>query len=284
LVLLLLVLIAAGLAVPFILEQRKRSNRAHCEYNLACLGKAIHEYDKQNGFLPPARIADDYATWAVLITPYMEKRRANDKEHPLVGWEVGNRYADQLPAVREAWLKEMFCPSRQRGGPLSTQGDGDPLLPGAVGDYACVSGDGREVCPWTGAKANGPMVLGEVLKVENGVILQWQSRTRLDADTSLKRGLSTTLLIGEKHVPFEAWGRADEGDGCIYNGGHPASSARVAGLGFGLAQTPSAPFSDNFGGYHRDVCLFLQADLALRPVSIHVSEEILGRMMVRDDE
>src|ERR1700677_437563 len=71
-VLLFILFVAAGLIVPFVMRQQKNSQRAHCSYNLKQLGNAIHLFDEKNGFLPPARIADDYATWAVLIVPYLE--------------------------------------------------------------------------------------------------------------------------------------------------------------------------------------------------------------------
>jgi hypothetical protein len=282
-VLLVILFVAAGLIVPFVMRQQKNSQRAHCSYNLKQLGNAIHLFDEKNGFLPPTRIADDYATWAVLIVPYLEKRQSSDKDYALKEWDVGKRYADQPPELREAWLTQMFCPARQRGSPLSVLGDGDPNLPGAVGDYGCVSGDGREGKLWTGPNANGPMILGDVAKDDKGVILKWRGRTKLD-ETSLKRGVSVTLLLGEKHVPEDEWGRVDQGDGCIYNGGRPASSARVAGPGYGLAQTRTAAFANQFGGYHTGVCLFLKADMSLMVMSTDMSEEVLGRMAVRDVE
>ena len=234
LVLLLVLFLVAGLTVPFVKRQHKSAERVHCTYNLQQLGNALNKYNEVHGFLPPARIADDYATWAVLVAPYLEKRPTDALNHPLENWDTGRRYADQPQAVREAWLRQMFCPSRQRGGPLSTQGDGEP---GAVGDYACVSGDGRADHPWKGPRANGPMILGEVVKEDKGVIASWRGRTQLD-QTSLRRGLSVTLLLGEKHVPYEAWGNAAEGDGSIYNGGHPACTPASAARGSAWPRNP----------------------------------------------
>ena len=115
--------------------------------------------------MPPSRIADGYATWAVLIVPYMDKNKPKDEDHPLIQWDISKPYAAQPAAMREAWLIPMHCPSYPRPGRLSTQGDLDAagqLLPGSIGDYACVSGDGREVCLWTGPEANGAMIVGQV--------------------------------------------------------------------------------------------------------------------------
>ena len=278
---LFILLLLVGAAIPLLIQQHRNSHRAQCSYNLFQLGKAIKSFNELKGFLPPARIADDYATWMVLIAPYLEKK-ASDTDHPLESWEVERRYAEQFQAVREDHFKVMYCPARRRPSLLSTHGDGDPNVPGAVDDYACVSGDGNAAFPWTDAKANGPMILGEVLKEDNGKVLSWRGRTKLDT-TSLKRGLSVTLLLGEKHVPLDDWGRVDSGDGSVYNGRHPASSARVAGPGFDLASEPADPFRNNFGGYHPGVCLFLQADMALRPVTAQITPEVLGRMMVREE-
>jgi Protein of unknown function (DUF1559) len=279
-VLLFLLVLLAGITITFVVRQRGVADRVHCSYNLEQLGKGVHEFDVQHKFLPPARIAVDYATWVVLIAPYMHR------DHSLMNWDVSKPYAAQDAAIRTAYLKEMFCPARIRPEIQSTQGDGegDANLPGTVGDYGCVSGDGRANCPWTGTKANGPMILGEIVKEEKGKILQWRGLTRLDQDVSLKRGLSVTLLLGEKHVPLDKWGRSDQGDGCVYNGRNPASSARIGGPGFGLAGSLTDPFNSNFGSYHPGVCLFLRADMSMIPFRNDVDQRVLGEMTLREED
>ena len=275
-----IVILAAGLGTYFLIRQYQNAARAHCAFNLKRLGEGIRNFhDVNNKRLPPARIADGYATWVVLIAKYMPKEDPAAADHPLQAWDVSRPFAEQASEVRQARLAEMHCPSYPRKGPLSVQGDVDAednLLAGSVGDYACVSGDG-----WTdgiGPNDNGPMTLGEVLEKKDGRILQWRGRYSFD---DLQRGTIATLLLGEKHVPFSTMGWAQRGDGCVYNGQHPASSARVAGVGFGLRTPPAALLPRNFGGYHENLCQFLMADLSLNPLSLNVNDSLLGELATR---
>ena len=170
----------------------------------------------------------DFATWPVVIAPYLQK------DSGLENWNLTKRFADQSEKAREAVLSAYFCPSRSRD-VLQSVPDASPghdPVRGTLGDYACASGDGDHKKPWTGPLANGAMILGEALEGKDDLLLKWKSRTTL---ASLMRGQSYTLLVGEKHVPLDKLGQPEQGDGSIYNGGHPASSARIGGPGFGLA-------------------------------------------------
>ena len=264
-------------------RHRENALRAHCQNNLRQIGQAIRAYhdasavDKPRKRLPPSRIADGYATWAVLIAPHLVK------EHPLLQWDEHQSYFAQTIEVREARLRLYFCPAWPRGETLSVAGDIDPaktLVPGALGDYACVAGDGDKEHDWTGVSANGAMILADVMERKGGRIVDWRSRTSL---ASLTRGDSYTFLLGEKHVPVDHPGEAAFGDGSLYNGGHPASFSRVAGPGFPLARSIAEPFNTNFGSYHNGISHFLMADTSVRPMSIDTSEEVLGQLARRGD-
>src|SRR5262245_6467006 len=88
LVLLVLALIAVGLLLVFRQRLRDSATQAQCAHNLKVLGEAIHHFEgtpenmkvlgakgpgrgKSHQFLPASRISDGYATWAVLIAPYI---------------------------------------------------------------------------------------------------------------------------------------------------------------------------------------------------------------------
>jgi prepilin-type processing-associated H-X9-DG protein len=88
-------------------------------------------------------------------------------------------------------------------------------------------------------------------------------------------------LIGEKHVPPDGLGRADAGDGSLYDGQNPASCARVAGPGHGLAASVTEPFNNNFGSPHRGFCQFLYADGSVRPITVGINEAVLGQLARR---
>jgi hypothetical protein len=110
-------------------------------------------------------------------------------------------------------------------------------------------------------------------------VLVWESRTRL-ADLEGRR--SIVLLVGEKHVPRGQFGEVNVGDGSLYNGDYPASSARVGGPGYGIARSPGEPFNRNFGSYHLGgVCQFVRADTSVKRFTPDIEEATLGRLTVR---
>jgi type II secretory pathway pseudopilin PulG len=292
-ILLVIVVVLLGLLVSYLFRLREAANQAHCANNLRLIGEAIYqaqgttlrevrEKGARGASLPASRIDAGYATWAVQLAPYL-----GDK-NPLADWDLRLPYTLQQPQMREAALPLFFCPSRSRPGLVSSEGDlaadGNEHLAGGLGDYACASGDGDPNFPFDSEKANGAVVPATVLERKENLILRWKSRTGFAA---LARGLSNTILIGEKHVPLGKFGQAGVGDGSLYNGGNMASCARVGGPGFGLAQAPDDPFNTNFGSYHsspdqRGVCQFLMADDSVRPLANAVSEEVLGQLIRRE--
>ena len=275
-------LAAAGLVVMFLARHRENSQRVACSNNLRVIGQALHAYheasagDDKLKYLPPARIADGYATWAVLIAPHMIKT------HPLHDWEKDKSYFAQTDEVRRTPLFTYFCPARRRPGAVSEAGDvdKDTLFPGALGDYGSVAGDGSVAPDWLGANANGALIGAVNIKRKDDRIVYWESVTGL---SSLVRGAQYTLLAGEKHVPQARFGDATLGDGSLYNGGNPASFARVAGPGFPLAASMDSPFNRNFGSYHNGVCQFLMADGSYRVMTNNTSENVLGQLARRGE-
>ncbi len=255
--------------------------REQCKNNLRAIGVAVHAYhdassaDKALKVLPPARLADGYATWAVLLAPHL----AND--HPLHAWDVQTTYFEQKDDVRQAALLQFICPARRRSDLLSQSGDVDQagkFFPGAVGDYGSVAGD--DVKTWTGPNADGALIIADVLQRNGDRILKWQSRTSL---ASLTRGESYTMLLGEKHALPSHLGEAEFGDGSLYNGQLPANFSRIAGVGHPLARKIYDPFNNNFGSWHHGVCNFLMADGTVRVLTNDVSELVLGNLARRGE-
>jgi hypothetical protein len=277
-VMLVLGVFIAGIGIMLLARHRETAERTQCKNNLRLIGMAIRAYhgapDDGNArlSLPPSYLADRYATWAPIIAPHL----VNDS--PLIQWDLQRSYFAQPTEVREARLIMFFCPARRRPDSLSSAGDvdGDKLFPGGLGDYAAVAG--ASDLDWTGPKADGAMIVADVLERKDDRLLKWQNRTSLK---SLTRG-DGTLLIGEKHVPADHFGDAAFGDGSLYNGQNPASFARIAGPGFPLANAMDAPFNKNFGSYHNGVCQFLNADGSVRTLATHASEFVLGELARRE--
>ncbi len=255
-----------GFILVFLPRQRAHGLRVQCMNHLRRIGEGVQSFHKSHDALPPARIADGYATWAVLLAPHVVG------DHPLKAWDLQKRFVDQDEKIRRAALLLCFCPARPRTTPTGDDG--------ALGDFAAVSGNGNLRHEWTGLDANGPLVLGEVLKRKDDLILAWRSRVTFQ---SLKRGLAYTLLVGEKHVPAGHFGEVVHGDGSLYDGRHPASFARIAGPGFGLAASDNDPMNNNFGSAHMGVCQFLVADGSVRSFAVNTDPAVLGRLVTRDE-
>jgi hypothetical protein len=284
--LLIMLLVVLSLVLVSMQRLRDRAGQSQCAENLRRIGASIHD---NMGAVPPAlpaavpakplpaaRIADGYATWAVQLAPYL------DAKSPLTQWDLHKAYFEQTSEAREAVLPVFFCPARDRAEFRSVAGDaavGGEHVSGGLGDYGCACGDGDARLPWDSAKANGAIILGEVLEKSDSLILRWQARTDF---ASLTRGLSNTILVGEKHVPAGQFGQVAAGDGSLYNGAFPASSARVGGRGYPLARDPGEPFNTNFGSYHPGICHFLRADGSVHPMDNTVSEDILGQLIRRE--
>ena len=278
LVIIVLVLTGLGIVLTALLRARESSDRVQCMYNLQQIGAAVVRFDERKHFLPASRIADHYATWAVQIGPYLSRKGDN----LFKAWDEQKPYAAQTDTARQIQIPQYYCPARRRPGELSKSGDlgpNDQLLPGALGDYGCAAGNNLKPQPWDGSAANGSILLGEVRKRADDRILAWRGRVRFK-DLAGQRAYK--ILMGDKHVPLGKFGEATAGDGCIYNGGNPQSSARVGGPGFGLAPSPESTFNHNFGSYHdKGICQFLMADGAVKAFTPDLSEAVLGQMIDR---
>jgi hypothetical protein len=273
---------AIGFILMLIVHHRENAHREQCKNNLRAIGTAFHVYHdtaKEQGaaHLPPSRLANGYATWPVLIAPYLMK------ENPLAQWDLHESYFAQPSETREARIIYYFCPARTRSDTLSQAGDVDAankFFPGGLGDYASVAGDGSAEHAWTGPKANGALVIADVVERRDDKIVKWLSRTSF---ASLTRGESYTMVVGEKQVVVEHMGDAAFGDGSFYNGAHPASFSRVAGPGFPLAKSVAELPRNNFGSYHNGICNFLMADTSIRVMTTDTSEVVLGKLARRGD-
>src|SRR5579872_3094595 len=77
LVVIAIIAILIALLVPAVQKVRESAARTQCVNNLKQLALGCHNYHDVNHFLPPSRIARDaYATWCVLLMPYIEQEAA----------------------------------------------------------------------------------------------------------------------------------------------------------------------------------------------------------------
>jgi prepilin-type N-terminal cleavage/methylation domain-containing protein len=139
LVVIAIISILIGLLLPAVQKAREAAARISCANNLKQIGLAMHHYADIYHAFPPSRLNDGYATWSVLILPYMEQDNLYHQ------WNLDKTYYDQNDIARLSQVPNYFCPSRRTASiaPLASLfGDSPswnssaPIVPGALSDYA----------------------------------------------------------------------------------------------------------------------------------------------------
>jgi prepilin-type N-terminal cleavage/methylation domain-containing protein/prepilin-type processing-associated H-X9-DG protein len=322
LVVIAIIAVLIGLLLPAVQKVREAAARMSCGNNLKQLGLAVHNYHDANGSLPPVRIgnADGWASWMVLILPYVEQ----DNVYKL--WDLSKKYSVQSVAAQQAQVKTYLCPSRRGPGTFSTQETFDSAdnvqpppwnstgsqyrftapnnPPGALTDYAANVGTfygsfEYDANPpsngaWFAVTANGPIILATcTITGSSGQTTQtltsWKSNTTIQSITD---GTSNTFLIGEKHVPQSGLGRLKAGDGPAFSGAWTSYNGRVAGLQDALARGPNdltkslngdAFWARRFGSWHSGVVQFVFCDGSVKGIRDTLDTETLRRLSSRND-
>jgi prepilin-type N-terminal cleavage/methylation domain-containing protein len=279
LVVIAIIAILIGLLLPAVQKVREAASRTKCQNNLKQIGLAIHNYHDANKLMPPSRLGPQYATWCVLILPFLEQDSLYRQ------WDLSQTYYTQSTSAQQTAVSMFFCPTRRTGPMLSTQlevsstGVPDSLEhPGTLGDYACNGGQ------FSGPIVDNPACNG-VMCMANGQI----ANNKGISLTDIADGTSNTFLVGEKHAPLSKWGQSGPsfGEGAIFNGEFPRNFARIAGApSFNLAQSPddlAGPWHCKFGSFHPGICQFLFADGRVTALSNSTDLPTLQALAVRND-
>src|SRR5262245_30572365 len=139
LVVIAIIAILIGLLLPAVQKVREAANRSKCQNNLKQLALGCHNYHDVYKYLPPARVARDaYATWPILIAPFIEQDNLYKQ------WDIKKGFANQTQLARETIVPIFFCPSRSRTiqiSPSSENQGPNNGMSGACGHYPCRRGD-----------------------------------------------------------------------------------------------------------------------------------------------
>jgi prepilin-type N-terminal cleavage/methylation domain-containing protein len=281
LVVIAIIAILIGLLVPAVQKVREAAARTQCANQLKQLGLACHNYQDANKFLPPARVSrNSFATWAVLILPYVEQDALYRQ------WNITKGYRFQTTAAQQTHVPLYYCPARRA--PMLSRPELPTLPAGALGDYACNVGTGSER---NTNRANGAFVTADVTASnppddgtdnppdgDAAIILSFRGYTSL---ARIADGTSNTILIGEKHVPINRMGRHSDGDGPFYSGYDYRNAQRDTNSA--LAPDPQTTSNANrrFGSYHTGICQFVFGDGSVRALPNNLSVSILRALSTR---
>jgi prepilin-type N-terminal cleavage/methylation domain-containing protein/prepilin-type processing-associated H-X9-DG protein len=267
LVVIAIIALLMGLLLPAVQRAREAASRISCANNLHQLGLAMHHYENVHQRLPPNRLQAGYATWAVLLLPYVEQ------DNLYYQWNLSLTYYQQNNVARLSAVKSYFCPSRRTTDSppaASVAGDepswgGGSHLPGALGDYAvCLDPSGHDETDKACPNMHGP----------------FQQRTGFRF-ADFTDGLSNTLLIGEKHVPQGQQG-VGWWDCSLYNGDYYHCSTRAASRAMPLTTNPRDP-GWKFGSLHTQVVQFCFADGHVHALAESINPYTLELLSMRND-
>lgn len=300
-----IIAILLALMVPAVQRVRGVAARTQCANNLKQLALGCHAYHDANKFLPPARVArDGYATWPVLIMPYIELDTIYNE------WNISDGFSSQNEIARESTAPIFFCPARrvpmvsppgQNGCSVpQSSADANGGLAGACGDYGGVGDDGTSGSINT-YLANGAIIVAHVLEPQGPFPLGQDQPNRAPpvlplvpiirfegylTFNSITDGSSNTLLLGEKHVRQGQFGQQADGDAAYYSGASFNTAQRVAGPGYPLALGPNDSninHCDMFGSWHAGICQFAYADGTVHALAIDIDVITLGHLANRSD-
>ena len=285
LVVIAIIAILIGLLLPAVQKVRDAAARVQCSNNLKQIGLASHGYHDANQFLVPswvgsnAKDPDGWATWAVLILPYVEQNNIYQL------WNLPYPASKQTPVAYQQQLKVLHCPGRP-----------DFVL--SQGDFVAAGGGLTDYAACFGAGANGSNSNGAIIPTANmakttttdasgnpALIPNWRGQLNL---LSITDGTSNTLMFGEKHIrPNSLRGKNE--DRSVF-GGQNNSVRRMAGID-GSTVRPLRPANDqngananeSFGGPHPGVTQFVFVDGSVHALPLSTDLTTLTYLITRND-
>jgi hypothetical protein len=239
-----------ALLLPAVQSAREAARRMSCTNNLKQIGLAIHTFHDAMQGIPPANIGAGFGTpynasidderyrrasiWPLLY-PYMEQQAlydqyANASLDGRTGFNVRftNKWWNSFSADQKKQHSSVpvtICPSRGRrsriaeSGRDDTEGDGQTMVSGPVGDYAMVfsftifnDALTNSGCWWqvgamsteTNGYQNGAFRTARLANHDGNT---WQPQDDFNRFTD---GASNQLLFGEKHIPQARIGRCPD--------------------------------------------------------------------------
>jgi len=302
--------VLVALLLPAVQAAREAARRTQCVNNLKNIGLAVQNHHDTYGRIPNSRRRYDYITWAAELWPFLEAGNIS------AIWDRTQTYYGQKEEARTAQVPIYLCPSRRAAPQLSETGDNDQgnasgeNFPGAVGDYACNTGD---TSPDASVNDNtyerndgslkeptGPFRFsghgGDGAANSNSFTPGVDDLSAINlvykvTFSQVEDGLSNTVFVGEKHVPVDgpegSWfGHIAAKDNSIYNADFWSSIGRKGGHLRPIAKPSDGSessqalteFNKNFGSWHPGICHFVFGDGSVHPVNIDIDVYMFGQL------
>lgn len=284
LVVIAIIAILIGLLLPAVQKIRAAANRISCSNNLKQIGLAVMNYEGTNGQLPPGLnlplstasgavfptnilvtsgkigqppLPNQYASWLMLILPYMEQDNVF-KALNLYVRDYGNATSPTGPTATV--IKPYICPADHVPNPVITYTTGGVNYYFAANSYLANAGSRS----WfvTDGTFDG--------------VFQINSKTTIAGITD---GTSNTIMAGERDhrdalytnlVNVTGWGWANYQAGQDYFGGAyvPINYQVPAGTPTPLPFTATDPRLNAFGSQHSGGANFVFCDGSVRFLSL----------------
>jgi prepilin-type N-terminal cleavage/methylation domain-containing protein/prepilin-type processing-associated H-X9-DG protein len=277
--------ILVALLLPAIQAAREAARRTECQNHLKQIGLALQTYHDTQKAFPMGRDRSDQkgVSWAFRILPQIEEGSIYATFHK------DTRVDDPLNNSAMRTPIELYaCPSRRKAAAdRNFDNDDDPPLVTAaatLGDYAANCG--------TTMRTGMENLENDVFSsdaVDTSVAGPIYSGSKISARRVID-GLSTTIAIGERHIPpadadsnvqedQQQWRQGDTaflaGDNrwtIFRQSGDPTDNDKDDD---GLATGPDDKSNQKFGGPHPGVTMFAYLDGHVDAVSNDIAQEVL---------
>ncbi|MDR1958692.1 MAG: DUF1559 domain-containing protein [Planctomycetaceae bacterium] len=327
--------ILIALLLPAVQAAREAARRMQCSNHLKQIGLGFHNFhDTMKGIVPgctaqPNNDSTNCPTFHVLLFPYIEQTPLYEKlcsfdtsGGNIAGTEYTRAWWDGLPTSNPGFQEQLGsvpiyrCPTRRSGGPqLSAfQNTDTNFTGGPVCDYSIpIILDGHAAWwEWHSTADSSTTVYDNPINY-NGPIrpakltLSTDRRTWIPRDglSRLQDGTSNQIILGEKHIPSTAFGKAGRKPGTTteidysdaqviamgswsrfslargWRQGSPRAIAQGASQYTAENQGPSVTFA--FGSWHPGVCHFLLGDGSVQSLAVTIPAVTLERLILVND-
>lgn len=259
-----------ALLLPAVQQAREAARRVRCLAKVRDLTIATLNFEESEKMLPSAELADGWATWAIMLLPYLEQSNSSST------WKKPDHYYAQSAFIGGDF-ESFQCPSR----PLTPiPGDLRYFLPNGVvtgppgqSAYAAMRSTSLSTDngPFRRAISRATGIPFPAIGANyNAAIADWKYSVS-QADLNID-GTSQTLLFAEKAaVPAVL-------ESSVFNGDRSFGYSRLGGINFGPVkdnQQPSPLHSTRIGSAHVGVIAFGFADGSAKMASKEIDEDVL---------